>query len=82
MKFSVRDKRAAGFFQIDNEVLDNYNLSPFAFLLYSWLLRYAGNKTGSYFSVRTFAEKYKKSRNTIRAARKELLDAKLICVAG
>lgn len=82
MKFAARDKRDSGFFQIDNEVLDNYDLSPLAFVLYSWLVRYAGPRTGSFFSVRTFAKKYKKGKTSIREARQELLDSGLIIEAG
>lgn len=81
-KFEIRDKREAGFWQTDNEVLDYYPLSPLAFTLYSWLLRYAGNRTGAYFSIRKFAERYRKGKETVRDARDELIAHKLIANAG
>lgn len=76
-KIKVSDRREPGYFTIDNEILDNYNISPIAFLVYAWLSRYSGKKD-PFISISKLAKDYKKSRNTIRESVNELVDKKLI----
>ena len=74
----VRDERRVSFFIIDNVVLDESNLSPGAFWLYSKLVRYAQGKADCFPSLNTLAKAGDCSRGTIVNWRKELVDAKLI----
>lgn len=80
-EISPRDKRRTGFFIVDNEVLDNYNLSPLAFTLYSWLIRYSSG-SGAFLSVRAFAKRYGAGKETIRKAMRELTSTGLIVASG
>lgn len=79
---TVRDRRAPGFFLVDNEILDNYKLSAGAFAMYCHLCRHAGSKGNAFLSISAFAERYSIRRSTARAQRQELFDANLIREIG
>ena len=78
---SGQDERNIGFFHIDNEVLDNYALTPYSFMLYGILVRFVNKKKGYAFpSTQTIATKMKSSRPTVSKTIKELEEKKLIRV--
>jgi len=78
-KINSVDSRRFSFFIIDNEVLDNFQLSPLEFTVYSHLVRYAGNKREAYLSNSKLAKDYQKSRRSIINALKVLCEKDLIC---
>lgn len=81
-EISVRDKRRPGFFSIDNEVLDDFRLSPMALTVYCHMARWSGDWDNVPFQTTTaLAKRYTKGRATIVAAVKELTDAKLLRLA-
>lgn len=73
------DEREIGYFQIDNEILEDYTLSPLALTVYCHLVKWSAAKTRTgYASVTSICERYSKGRATVVAAFKELLTANLI----
>ena len=79
MKYQVKDEGDPRkyFFQIPN-MIDEMNLSIFAFRLYSHLKRVAGENGSCYQATETLAEKCKMSTGSISTAKKELSDLGLI----
>ncbi|HOV14773.1 MAG TPA: helix-turn-helix domain-containing protein [Spirochaetota bacterium] len=76
----ITDKRKTGFFMVDNEVLDDYSLSPYDFMVYCSFLKYAGNKNFCFPSLNTLAEKLKISKPQIIKSIKILEQKKLISI--
>lgn len=75
----VQDKREHGFFMIDNEVLDNYNLSANAFKVYATLVRFSFNmKQVVKMSQKKLCDCTGMSDKTFSKSIKELEEHKLI----
>jgi hypothetical protein len=74
-------KKNIRFYQLDNEILLDYDLSTYALILYNWISMYAFSG-GAYISKSKLAKKYKVSRNRFIDAEKELIDKYLIKKTG
>src|SRR3990167_5916484 len=75
----IKDKRETGYYIVDNEILDNYTLSPLAIVLYNFLCRFSGRDSKEAFlSMSAFSKRYKCGRNTIKKSRDELISRKII----
>jgi len=70
------DKRDPGFFNIDNELIDNYQLSDTAFYIYCKLIRHSGIQ--SYVSVKELSKKLKRGKSTIINQIQDLINKGLI----
>jgi DNA-binding Lrp family transcriptional regulator len=80
ISFTVQDRRRYGFFITDNEIIDVYasRIGPYAFTVYSALLRFA-NKDGVCFpSLNTLAERLGFSKPTVIKAIETLIEHGLI----
>lgn len=72
------DKRRHNFFIIDNAVLDNYELSPHALVVYAWLARFSDPSGRSFPSIPTVALRSRMSQPSVRKALRELVAAELV----
>jgi hypothetical protein len=87
---TVSDRRKWNFFQVNNEILDNYDLSLGAYWLYSKILRHSGVKDCCFLSLNRLAKDCRLggneasqrgvSRQSIINWRQQLIDKKLIRV--
>lgn len=78
----VEDQRDPGFFSIDNEVLREYKVGPFAFTVYAVICSHTGknSKGSSYPSLKTIGEEAGMSKPSVILAIKKLEGANLIRV--
>ncbi len=75
------DSRRQGFFIVDNEIVDVYDLSLVAFAVYSHLVRWAGVKK-PVLKINWFAKRFRIGRSKVREGLSELESRGLICPAG
>lgn len=75
------DKRRHSFFIIDNEVLDDYQLSEPALVYYAWLCRHAKHSK-AYSSKSEKARRYSTGTKKWLAAERELIDKQLVKKTG
>lgn len=75
------DERKHDFFQVDNEVIDNYDLSPLAGWLYMIVVRLINDKTDTAFpSLVTLSRRAKMSKPSVIKFLLELEEKKLIVI--
>ena len=74
----VTDNREPGYFQVDNEVMDDYGLDEIAFYLYSKVCRHAFNNKNCYFSLAKLKKKLKWGNSTVSKALNTLKRKKLV----
>lgn len=73
------DGRTLPFIAIDNVVLDEYNLTPNAFMLYALIVRYTNKRRGvAWPSTATLAKRMQVTRPTVHKALGELIEKGLI----
>jgi DNA-binding MarR family transcriptional regulator len=81
MTNTITDKRERGYFQIDNEIVENYQLSPYSGWLYCVISKYANRATGESFpSLNTLAQEANMSKPAVIKHMAELEKRNLITV--
>lgn len=65
MTDTITDKRERGYFQVDNEVVENYQLSPYSGWLYCVISKYASRTGEAFPSITTLAKEANMSKPAV-----------------